>query len=322
MINPMWQPSANINFLKQRAKIIADIREFFAARDILEVETPLLCYTSVPDPYIESIPATLRLEGNSLTYYLQTSPEYAMKRLLAADCGSLYQICKAFRQSEVGDKHNPEFTMLEWYRIDFDHHQLMDEMDDLLQHVLQTPNANRLSYQQLFQHFLQIDPLSVTANQLAQLATDKDINVHDAATNDVDTWLDVLMTHCIEPQMEHDKPYFVYDYPASQSALARLQNTQPPVASRFEVYYKGVELANGFHELANAEEQRQRFTQQLDQRHQSGQSLLPLDERFLAALEHGLPNCAGVALGIDRLVMLATGCHTIDNVLTFSVKRA
>lgn len=318
-----WQPSASLALLRQRAVIIKQIRKFFFARQVMEVETPSICHTSVTDPFIQSIPALFQAhpEAAEQRYYLQTSPEYAMKRLLAAGSGSIFQLARAFRQGEIGRFHNPEFTMLEWYRLDFDHHQLMDEMDELLQIILSTPPAERESYTDLFHHYLQINIHEASIDELKILADKHHISIA-GEIDDKDTWLQLLMSHCIEPHIGKDRPVFIYDFPASQSALARIQDTHPPVASRFEVYFKGVELANGFHELQNAKEQRQRFENNLIRRQQLGLNELPIDEYFLAALEHGLPNCAGVALGVDRLIMLATKSESIADVLSFDFTRA
>lgn len=318
-----WEPSASIEQLRARAAILKFIRDFFAARSVMEVETPLMCHTSVTDPFIQSIPALFQRHPtkDEERYYLQTSPEYAMKRLLAAGSGSIYQITKAFRQGEISRLHNPEFTMLEWYRLDFNHHQLMDEMDALLQLILQTPQATRTTYQSLFQTYLSIDPLASSITDLAACAKAHHIDVA-AEITDCDTWLDILMTHCIEPNMGETAPVFVYDFPASQAALARLSPTDPRVASRFEVYFHGIELANGFHELQNAHEQRHRFEKNVRERKRLGLTELPIDEHFIAALTHGLPNCAGVALGIDRLVMMALRQPNIQTVLSFDFSRA
>lgn len=316
-----WQPSANLATLHERARILAKIRAFFAAKGVLEVNTPLLCQTSVTDPFIASI-AVLYQRTASEPYYLQTSPEYAMKRLLANGSGPIYQMCKAFRQDEVGQLHNPEFTMLEWYRPEFDHHALMDEMDELLQFVLSTEKALRMSYQQTFETFLGITPHRANTQQLAQFAKERGLNFVDAAEFDQDMWLQVLMSECIEPQLGTDRPFFIYDFPMQQAALSKLQPTDPPVASRFEVYFHGIELANGFHELQDAKEQRTRFEANLLKRAALHLPLLPIDEKFLAALEYGLPNCAGVALGIDRLIMLATGHKDIKEVISFDISRA
>lgn len=314
---PAWQPSASIEMLRARAQIIKQIREFFTARDVLEVETPLLSHTSVTDPFIQSIPAQVEKEK---FFYLQTSPEYAMKRLLAAGSGPIYQITKAFRQGEQGRLHNPEFTMLEWYRLNSDHHELMNEMDELLQRILKTPPAERKTYQELFNHFLNIDPHQASLDELIACAKQKNIFI-ESSINDRNTWLDLLVTHCIEPQIGKDRPFFLYDFPTSQAALAKIRNENPPVASRFEVYFQGMELANGFHELQDPAEQRQRFEVNLAERKQRGLPALSIDEYFLAALTHGLPDCAGVALGIDRLVLLATGSTHIQQILSFDFSK-
>lgn len=318
-----WQPSASIEHLRARARIIQTIRDFFIARNVMEVETPLMCHTSVTDPFIQSIPAHFQAhpQEQEQRYYLQTSPEYAMKRLLAAGSGAIFQISKAFRQGEVGRQHNPEFTMIEWYRPGFDHHDLMNEMDELLQLVLNKPASERKIYAELFKTHLDIDAHHATLTELAACAKKHHITVEGDIT-DRDTWLNLLMTHYIEERVGQDRPIFIYNFPASQAALARIQAGNPPVASRFEVYYKGTELANGFHELQDANEQRKRFENNLIAREQLGLNKLPIDEYFLASLAHGLPDCAGVALGIDRLVMLATGKEHIADVLSFDFSRA
>lgn len=318
-----WQPSAAIDTLRQRARILQYIRHFFISRGVLEVETPLMCHTSVTDPFIQSIPALFQSQPHSpeARHYLQTSPEYAMKRLLAANSGAIFQICKAFRQGEVGRFHNPEFTMLEWYRPGFDHHQLMDEMDALLQGILNLPTAERLSYGALFEKYLGINPHQASVESLANVAAKHDVSVASEIT-DRDTWLNLLMSHLIEPQLGLTAPCFVYDFPASMAALARLQAGDPPVASRFEVYIHGIELANGFHELQDAKEQRRRFENNNLERSKLGLPTLTIDEYFLSALEHGLPDCAGVALGIDRLVMIATQSEKIADVLSFDFARS
>ena len=307
--NNNWQPSAAISELQNRATTINGIRAFFAERNVLEVETPLMCRTSVTDPFIESIPAHYQAhpEQKPQQCYLQTSPEYAMKRLLAAGSGSIFQICKAFRQGEIGHHHNPEFTMLEWYRTDFNHLQLMDEVDALLQRLLQTSPADKISYQSLFQTKLGINIHEATLKTLQQCAVAHGINVQEEIT-DCDTWLTLLLTHCIEPELGMDRPCFIYNFPASQAALARINHGTPPTAARFEVYYQGMELANGFHELQSADEQRERFEKNNLAREALKLKTMPIDQLFLSGLAAGLPDCSGVALGVDRLVMLAS--HT------------
>jgi lysyl-tRNA synthetase class 2 len=324
MTHISWQPSASWDVLQKRAQLITRLRQFFVERGILEVETPVLSAATVTDPHVIGIPALFKAIGSSeeKIYYLQTSPEYAMKRLLAAGSGPIFQITKSFRQGEVGQKHNPEFTMLEWYRPGFDHHALMDEMDALLQMILQTPSSERWSYHAIFEHFLGINPHSASIEVLEKCAKEKNIELHNACL-DRDSWLDLLMTHCIEPHMGITQPVFLYDFPVSQAALAKIRfDETPPVASRFEVYFKGIELANGFHELQNAEEQEKRFIQNLQYRSTHQLPSVEIDKRFLAALHYGLPDCAGVALGVDRLMMLALGCHTISDVVSFDFSRA
>lgn len=319
----MWQPTASNDILKKRAAILKTIRAFFSEREILEVETPLLSHATVTDPYILSIPAIFKKFGaDEKIVYLQTSPEYAMKRLLAAELGSIYQISKAFRQGEIGQFHNPEFTMMEWYRTGFDHIALMDEMDELLNLILKKGRADRLSYAALFEKYFDINPHTVTTSQLITAVEQHGVYLAKP-THDRDTLLNLLLTHCIEPNLGKDKPVFIYDFPATQAALAKIRHDEnPPVASRFEVYFKGVELANGFHELQNVEEQRERF--EMNIRHRAAENLpeVPLDERFLQALQNGLPDCAGVALGVDRLMMLALGCESIQEVISFAFERA
>ena len=305
---------ASIENLKQRAQILQKIRAFFIARDILEVETPCLSQHTVTTPYIES----WCVSSPEKPYFLQTSPEYHMKRLLAAGSGSIFQICHAFRIDAHSERHNPEFTMLEWYRVNFTLHDLMNEMDELLQLVLQKSKATRYTYQAVFQKYCQFDPLTISFETLQDYAQ-QNINIKNFS-GDRDDWLSLIFTHLIEPNLAGI--IFIYDFPATQAALARLNSSDPRVASRFEVYVDGLELANGFHELSNAPEQRQRFLNDNEKRQQLGLSQIELDENFLAALDQGLPDCSGVALGIDRLVMLALGAKTIDEVITFPITHA
>ncbi|MBA3661266.1 MAG: elongation factor P--(R)-beta-lysine ligase [Gammaproteobacteria bacterium] len=315
-----WQPSASLTHLRLRAEILQRIRQFFSERQVLEVETPLLCQTSVTDPFIESIPALFKLQASAepSIHYLQTSPEYAMKRLIASGSGDIYQVTKAFRQGEVGRFHNPEFSMIEWYRMGFDHYALMDEVNDFLQAVVQTQPAKRQTYQSIFMEYLGIDPQATTVNALQHCAKAHHLQV-EANIEDVDTWLNLLMSHCIEPHLGKDQPLFIYNFPKSQAALAKVTGE---VASRFEVYLAGVELANGFHELQDAHEQRLRFEKNGAERHRLSLPAMPVDACFLAALHYGLPNCAGVALGLDRLLMYATQSQHIGDVISFDFSRA
>jgi len=315
-----WHPTTSIQTLQARAIILSTIRQFFATRNILEVETPLLSHATVTDPHVRGIPAEVTLRNKPHTFYLQTSPEYAMKRLLAAGSGPIYQICKAFRQGDLGRYHNPEFTMLEWYQLNIDHHGLMDEMDALLQSVLQTASAERVTYAELFRKYVELNPHLATDEELKNAVQERiQLGSELSERNDC---LELLFTHCIEPYIAQERPLFLYDFPVSQAALAKIRHEDPPVASRFEVYFKGIELANGFHELQDVAEQRRRFEKDLVYREKHRLPLVPIDENFLGALEHGMPECAGVALGVDRLVMLALGESEVVKVLSFGVERA
>ena len=319
----LWFPTAFKERLVQRAQIIAKIRCFFETRGVLEVETPLISAGSANDVYLHPI-RTLHQTGQTL--YLQTSPEFAMKRLLAAGYGPIYQICKAFRDEESGSRHNPEFTMLEWYRPGFDHHQLMAEVNALLSLILESKETEYFSYQALFQEFLAIDPWRASIDDLQSHATAHQIRLEeDAETLTRDDWLDILLTHLIEPKLKEREIVFIYDYPPSQAALARIwlgTPNAPPVAERFEVYYQGMELANGYHESLDADEQLARLTEANHRRQQLNLPLIPEDQRLVAALEAGMPPCAGVAIGVDRLVMLKVRASHISEVLAFPFDRA
>ncbi len=321
-----WQPTAARDALAARACLLASIRAFFASAGVMEVETPALSAAAVADPALESLQTCYRGPGASCDgrLFLHTSPEFAMKRLLAAGSGPIYQICKVFRGGERGRLHNPEFTLLEWYRPGLDHHGLMDEVEALVNRVSERPRpVHRLAYGELFETHLRIDPHRYGEQELRLAALSA--GIAGAAQLDLrgcDPWLDLLLTHCIEPHLRDRGLVFVYDYPASQAALARVRPGDPPVAERFELYLDGIELANGFHELADAAEQRRRFAQDLVRRRGLALPEVPLDERLLGALEAGLPDCSGVALGVDRLLMALTGARSIDEVLAFPVERA
>ncbi|WP_260843373.1 EF-P lysine aminoacylase EpmA [Sedimenticola selenatireducens] len=320
-----WRPTASIEMLRRRARMLADIRAFFQQRDILEVETPVCSRHGTTDPAIESLASRYTGPGapSGTPLYLHTSPEFPMKRLLAAGLGAIYQICKVFRDGESGRRHNAEFTLLEWYRPGFDHHQLMDEVEQLICQLMpQTGPVHKISYQRLFEQHLQVNPHQTTAEQLRQCALHQDVSGLECLDlPDRDAWLDILMTHCIEPAMGPGL-CFVYDYPASQAALANIRQDVVPVAERFELYIDGIEVANGFHELIDATEQQKRFEQDLQQRSISGQPLIPMDGHLIEAMKYGLPECSGVALGIDRLLMQMTGSAHIDSVIAFPLYRA
>jgi lysyl-tRNA synthetase class 2 len=309
--------------LRRRAQVLATVREFFSDRGVLEVETPAMAATGVTDIYLAGPTVRLTIPGcGEVELILQTSPEYHMKRLLAAESGAIFQICKAFRDGEAGRLHNPEFTILEWYRPGFDHHRLMDEMDDLLGLVLGTPRAERLTYGEAFARHAGLDPHHTSDDDLMACAA-RHLTL-PASSGDLvrDDVLDLIRSSAVEPHLGRGRPSFLYDWPASQAALARVRPGDAPLAERFEVYVEGLELANGFHELADAAEQRRRFERDAQARRRRGLADVAPDERLLAALAHGLPDCAGVALGVDRLVMLATDAETIDEVLAFPADRA
>lgn len=316
-----WRPSASLNNLKLRANLLNKIRQFFFERDVLEVETPLLCHSTATDPGLASFETNMDFSGEIKPLYLQTSPEFPMKRLLAAGYGSIYQICKAFRKGEVGERHNPEFTLLEWYRVGFDHFELMDEMDQLLAFTLNTTVADRISYRELFDEFCSVNPHTCDLDALEAIVKTHGITFnYQEASRDV--WLDLIMTHVIEPHLGKDKPLFVYDYPSSQAALAKTkQEAGYSVGQRFEVYYKSIELANGYYELADANEQRTRFEEDNAARLALGLPTIPIDQFLLEALP-SLPPCAGVALGFDRLLCLILGSQKISDVLNFPIFQA
>ncbi len=324
-----WRPSATLEILRERARLLALIRAFFADRAVLEVDTPVLSRAAGTEPHLCSF--TTQYSGPSAPsdgrLYLHTSPEYPMKRLLAAGSGSIYQISKVFRDGEAGRRHNPEFTLLEWYRTGFDHLRLMDEVEALVASVLQKPlslrETQRLSYREAFLRYAGIDPHTADTADLADCARRHGITTAIGVENaDRTAWLDLLMTHLVETQLGRDCLCFVYDYSADQASLARVRPGTPDLAERFELYVQGVELANGFHELADSAEQRRRFEQDNAARHARGLPELPLDKHLLAALAHGLPDCAGVALGLDRLMMLAVHAQAIQDVIAFPIDRA
>lgn len=323
-MQPNWQPTATVEQLKQRAHLLRDIRQFFQQRDVLEVDTPAMSHATVTDIHLHTFQTEFVGPGyaNGRKLYFMTSPEFHMKRLLAAGSGCIYQIAKAFRNEESGRYHNPEFTMLEWYRVGFDHHQLMDEMEQLLQLTLKCHAAQRITYQQAFLQVLKVCPLEGSMAELKAVAATLGLNDIAEPEQDRDTLLQLLFSIGIEPKIGQQAPVFVYDFPASQAALARVSPADRRVAERFEVYFKGIELANGFHELDNPQEQLRRFEQDNAKRIQLGLLPQPIDHHLIAALEAGLPPCAGVALGIDRLIMLALNCDHIDQVTAFPFPRA
>lgn len=320
-----WRPGATLDILRERARLNADLRSFFATRGVLEVETPLLCSATATDLHLKSLTVGAgdsAADSPGATKYLQTSPEFALKRLLAAGSGPVYQLGKAFRADEAGGRHNPEFTLLEWYRPGWSLAQLMDETEALLVAILACDRCDRTSYRALFDAHFGINPHATELATLRELVT-RETSYGHADDLDVAACLDLLFSVCIESTLGHERPLFVSDYPAVQAALAlvRVNADGDRVAARCEVYVRGMELANGYDELLDAAEQRRRFLADNAIRRQRGWPEIPLDERFLSALAHGLPPCSGIALGVDRLLMLRAGAATIDEVLAFSAPR-
>jgi len=309
-----WRPSASFETLRQRARMLSTARDYFAATGALEVETPSLSRSCVSDVHLASVAATV----SGVRHFLQTSPEYAMKRLLAAGSGDIWQAARVYRDGESGRHHSPEFTMLEWYRLGLDHHALMHDIEALTFEMLKDCRglgpSERFAYAEILERVAGLDAFTATAGEIIASIKGAGVDVPAGMEHDRDACLDLLMGTVIGPGLGQDRLTFIYDYPASQAALARIRG---PVASRFEMYLDGLELANGFHELAHAPEQRERFDEDMRRRRDRGLPASRLDEDFLAALEHGLPDCAGVALGFDRLVMCALRLPHIDAAQAF-----
>ncbi|HMM75806.1 MAG TPA: EF-P lysine aminoacylase EpmA [Gammaproteobacteria bacterium] len=308
-----WRPTASRAALARRAEILALIREHFAAQGVLEVDTPLLGLAAAGDPALSSF----RVELHGSPRYLQTSPEYAMKRLLAAGSGDVYQICKAFRDEEDGPLHRPEFTLLEWYRLGFDHHALMDDVAALLARVLPGLALERATFAALARRCGAPDPHLARDEELAAWAAALGFRASAGEATDRLLLLDLLLSEVVRRAWPPGQGGFVYDFPVGQAAYARIRPGSPPIASRFELIVDGVELANGWHELGDGAGQRARHAAEDAVRRARGQAPRAPDPRLLAALDHGLPDCAGVALGVDRLVMLATGARELGAVLAF-----
>lgn len=311
--------------LELRARLYALIREFFAERGVLEVETPVLSAGANTEPNIASFSTRFsgHADSGARERWLRTSSEFAQKRLLAAGVGDNYELGRVFRDGEAGHRHNPEFAMLEWYRVGWDHRRLSDEAVELVRAALaltgQRSEVRKVTYQDLFRNSLGIDPFAASDAELQSALGDVRV---DAAGLSRDDWLDLLLTHRIQPAFPADRITVVFDYPATQCALAKIRLSDPPAAERFEIYTGTQELANGYHELTDATEQRVRFVRDNARRREHGLPELALDENFLAALETGLPECAGVALGIERLLMAMANTDDIRDVLAFDFARA
>lgn len=325
MIQPNpWQPSAPLSHLIKRARILQKIRQFFYDRNITEVETPILSQAAVTDVHLDSFHTQYNAFPNvsqCKTLSLITSPEYHMKRLITAGIGPIYQITKCFRNEATGRYHNPEFTLLEWYRPGFEMTDMIDEVDALLKTILQCKSAERISYQDLFYQHLGYNPLTVSEKALYQKVESLHLGF-ECTTSDRDNLLQFLFTFGVEPHIGQDRPIAVYGFPATQAALAEIYHDDPRIAKRFEFYYKGVELANGFKELTCAKEQRSRFENDNQLRAVRGLPQQHLDEYFLSALDAGMPETSGVAVGVDRLIMLAMRANQLSDVLSFNVERA
>ncbi len=309
-----FAPAASLEALTQRSQLLRKVRDFFFERGFIEVETPLLAGEIIPELHIDPIVTS----GGA---FLQASPELFMKRLLAAGAPAIFQVARSFRAEERGELHNPEFTMIEWYRVGDCLTAGIDLLDELMQAVLETPAALRTSYGQAFERTLGVCPHRATVHELATAAKATSVPVPDflLGSDERDEWLNLLLATRVEPELGRDRPEIIYHYPASQASLARVVTSdhQQLVAERFELYYRGVELANGFHELADAEEQRRRFVEVNATRVAEGRQALPIPKSLLAALKHGLPDCTGVALGFDRLAALAFNAKSIHEVMAF-----
>lgn len=323
-----WRPTAGFDALRLRAQLYATIRAFFAERAVLEVETPILSMAGNTDPNIESFALEFsgRTEGAPRTRWLRTSPEFPLKRLLAAGVGDCYELGRVFRNGEAGGRHNPEFTMLEWYRVGWDHRNLIDETVVLVKAALalvgRTAKVSTTTFRDLYRERLGIDPFLASEQALRAALGGIEIDPQGLSRDD---WLDLLMTHRLQPTFDRSCITVVHDYPASQCALAKLRvgdGDEPTIAERFELFLGPLELANGYHELTDAEEQRLRFLRDHDSRSSRGAALPPMDEALLAAMTHGLPACAGVALGVERLLMAMLGTDRIADVLSFDFARS
>ncbi|NOZ21743.1 MAG: EF-P lysine aminoacylase GenX [Planctomycetes bacterium] len=330
-------PTASLENLHLRADLLKAVRRFFDKRGYLEVETPLISAEATVDPNLipfvtEWIPPGRAAERGERRY-LQTSPEFAMKRLLAAGATAIFQITRAFRNGEQGRLHNPEFTIVEWYRVGDTYHEQMDEAEELVRTVFAVCSADfspfqeraealtangpfaRTSYQEAFQRHAGFNPLKIDPTELPQMASSHDIIAPPGlSVDDRDGWLNFLLAERVEPELGQDRPEFLYDYPASQAALARIRPGDPPVAERFELYIRGIEICNGYHELTDADELRRRIREEWEN--------VPMPTRLVEAMEAGLPACSGVALGFDRLVMVAAGASSLDEVIAFPFDRA
>ncbi len=321
-----WEPACSLELIRLRAELLQAIRCFFYAENVLEVETPILCQAIGTDPYLDFF-STCQQAGAQETLYLQTSPEFAMKRLLAAGTGSIYQITKAFRKGESGRYHNPEFTLLEWYRQGYDLQQLMGDVELLLSQLLPdgyfSEKAQRVKYADIFYQYTGLDALQFDRPRYSlvagQLGFSEAISL---CADEHTTWLDFLFSHVVQQHLGQAGLCMVYDYPACLPSLARLKLDNPLVVERVEVFIRGIELGNGYYELQDVQQQNSRFEQEILLRQRNGAEKVRKDERFLAALQSGLPDCSGIAIGLDRLLMIISQADRIDEVLAFPIENA
>ncbi len=321
-MNRNFQPSATIETLRARSELMQRVRKFFLDRGFFEVDTPLVSHDTVVDRFIDPISVDVQTPGKLHSCFLQTSPEFAMKRLVTAGAKAIFYLGKAFRQGECGTQHNPEFTILEWYRAGDDYQQGRTLLDEFAIDLLKVPPARQCSYRQIFLETTAVDPFAATADELAQTVQEKIGNT--STINDRDELLNLLMSRVVEPQLANHESVIIFDWPATQSALAKIRQDVDGLeyAERFEMYIRGIELANGYHELLDADELRRRNEFINAQRTEDGNDKLPTESRLLLAMDHGLPACSGTALGFDRLAMIALGKETLAEVVPFDFDRA
>lgn len=322
-MNTDWRPDAGVQTARARAGLQRRVRDYFDATGALEVDTPSLSSCAVSDPNIESVAVALQLEPDT-GHYLHTSPEFAMKRLLAAGYPDIYQVCKVYRDGEAGRNHQPEFTMIEWYRLYADLERIIDDSLGLLAAALERPtlpgDATRISYRDAFLQYAGLDPLTATPDELAR-AADADAELRSSIGDRIDDWRDLVLELRVVPNFAAETATVVTHYPASQAALARLNPVDVAVADRFEVFIGSCELANGYVELTDGNEQRRRVQRDQQQRQHLDRPIRPPDNAFLAAVDSGMPPCSGVAAGLDRLLMVATGHSDIRQVSSFAYGR-
>ncbi|QCI21285.1 elongation factor P--(R)-beta-lysine ligase [Buchnera aphidicola (Hyperomyzus lactucae)] len=323
MTKENWKPSASIKNLIKRSNIISNIRLFFLERNILEVETPMLSRSTVTDVNLTPFQTNFFSWNtcDKLQLWLITSPEYHMKRLLAAESGPIYQICHSFRNEESGQYHNPEFTMLEWYQPFYSMEKLIGEIDSFFQIILKCKRSEKISYRDVFIKFLKIDPLCTNASELYKISKKLKLDHLTDCENDLNKLIQLLFTLTIEPYLGQEVPLFVYHFPIKQASLAAINAKDSRISERFEIFFKGIELGNGFYELTDVNEQKNRFIRDNKERVDMNLPIRKIDDFFLNALSYGLPPCSGVAIGLDRLIMLILNKKSIDEVMSFPLDR-